>query len=716
MKNPCGELQDKIVDFVLGILSPQENDVLQEHMSTCSGCREYRQALEEEKNLIRQFVRTLDSAMKAREDRSLQSPGRSVSILRPTPLSVWSELVQNRTARLTAAAAVIIIAVLIGAKSLIGPGEKPTEPDWRAKLIVAEKKQIEQMYAAGDVAGLIGMLSAGQFASKVLAAQYLGEIGDARALPQLQKLYLSAQTHLPQGYAENPFAEPIERIKSRIKPESDKGRVQVDANDIGKAGDGTESIVAPAPVEPVLDLAVVHKQTRAPVAGAKLTINIDGKESQDVTDEQGRCRIQLGSQKHNWVLLNVSKEGFVPMRIAFRKDKEDIRIPQSYTLALEPGTSIGGMIQNEQGQPIEGVAVYLLVSTSDETGIERIWILDHMVKTDANGFWRCDIMPAKLDQVYFRLAHPDYIGDDAYGLDRQPPMERLRDMTSIMVMRKGLTVTGRVVDANGRPVEGAVVAQGSSRLGTHYPSTKTDAAGKFSFGQSGPGEMILTVQAEGCAPELKEIMAHEGMSPIEFYLGPGQTIRGRVVDSNDSPIEGVFVSVVTWRGRRSLLWRTNTDSRGYFQWNDAPTDEVQFGFQKTGYLYPGDIPLSSAVDEYVIVMCRPLRVSGQVLDADSKAPITNFRLIPGAKSDTRGSVAWQRGLAMEFTRSRYEYEFPFIADGYAIRVEAAGYQPGMSPVFDAGEQGSVFDFELKKGQPLINGTVHLSNGEPPTGG
>lgn len=42
-------------------------------------------------------------------------------------------------------------------------------------------------------------------------------------------------------------------------------------------------------------------------------------------------------------------------------------------------------------------------------------------------------------------------------------MSKLRDMTGIMVMKKGLEVNGIVMDVNGKAIANALVAQGSDR-------------------------------------------------------------------------------------------------------------------------------------------------------------------------------------------------------------------------------------------------------------
>ena len=141
--------------------------------------------------------------------------------------SVWQSIVRSRITKL-AAAAVIIVVVLIGVKLFV-PAQPPTPP--KISVLQVEKERIEAMAGTGDVDGLVTMLSEGQFASRVFAAKYLGEIGDERALPEMERLYLAAEEKLPEGYTENPFAEPIEKIKSRIEPEPGEGVTVPDANE-----------------------------------------------------------------------------------------------------------------------------------------------------------------------------------------------------------------------------------------------------------------------------------------------------------------------------------------------------------------------------------------------------------------------------------------------------------------------------------------------------
>ncbi len=467
--------------------------------------------------------------------------------------------------------------------------------------------------------------------------------------------------------------------------------------------------IRPAETEQVLELLVIHKETKRPIGGAAIKIFLNDKIKGGRTDEQGRCRIKPGKKEPYYFYTEVSKKGFVPMSIVFREYPARTDIPKSYTLALEPGTSIGGIIQDGNGRPIEGATVYLLVPRSG--GTERVEIQDHKEKTDANGRWRCNIMPSKLNDVWIRPAHPDYIDDEIYDSTPKPPMEKLRAMTGVMVMKKGLPVTGKVVDANGRPTKGAFVAQGSDRRCSDYPSTRTNEDGLFKFTSNRPGQMVLTVQAKGYAPAIKEITVHKGTLPVEFYLEAGHKIRGRIINTQGEPMRGAIVIADTWRGHRSIEWNNKTDTEGRFEWNDAPADEVLFDMMQQGYIYVRNYSMSASDKEYVITMQKILKVSGKVTDAETGKPIDEFKALPGIDWGGNQPIYWERSESTTFSEGKYEVIFDEPRQGHLVRIEAEGYVPGISLGFKDDEGGAVFDFKLTKGTGPA-GIVRFQDGRP----
>ncbi len=79
----------------------------------------------------------------------------------------------------------------------------------------------------------------------------------------------------------------------------------------------------------------------------------------------------------------------------------------------------------------------------------------------------------------------------------------------------------------------------------------------------------VTAQSPGRAPELADVVVAPGMKPVELRLGPGHLIRGRVINPEGKPLDGVTVQAMDWKRHSSLDWMTKTDARGRFTWDSA---------------------------------------------------------------------------------------------------------------------------------------------------
>jgi hypothetical protein len=231
--------------------------------------------------------------------------------------------------------------------------------------------------------------------------------------------------------------------------------------------------------------------------------------------------------------------------------------------------------------------------------------------------------------------------------------------------------------------------------------------------------MVLTVKAEGFAAALKQIIVHRDTPPVEFRLEPGGTIHGQIVDSENKPIEGALVTANRWRSYGSIDWQSKTGPDGYFEWNNAPEDEVLFNITKAGYMSICDLPVVCDSNECTIEMYRALRISGKVVDAESDKPIDKFKLIYMVDWGSTPPLCplcgepdcQARPSVYPFTFGRYELSFDHPADQYRFRIEADGYIPAISRVFTSDEGNVVFDFELQKGTGP-SGTVYLPDGRP----
>ena len=569
--------------------------------------------------------------------------------------------------------------------------------------LAAELKRIEEMFAASDIDGLVAILAEAKFeSSKVLTANYLAEIGDSRAIEPLEKL----SAEWTGNRQENPFADAAATIQDRIASEDGQPAPDAEAN---RPAEETEE---------VLDFFVVHEETDAPLQGVELNIHIqrDGPDEKykNATDKQGACRIKIGPRKTKYVSIEIRKENFVSMQARFRTTEGGgAGIPNEYTIALGPTVSIGGIVHNEQGLPIEAVTVKINRYSDGEYETE-VWISirDYAVKTDKNGKWSCNVMPKELGRFGIMLSHPEYVDDIHSRSWRRLNIEQLRAGTLQMLMKKGVVLAGYVSDQAGNPIKDASVLRGESRHADDKLKTKTDDQGKFEFGRVDYVTEILTVQAQGYAPELKTISIRQDMEPVEFILEPGYGIYGRVVDVNGNPINEAHVSVEEWRSYSTLEWRSNTDKDGRFVWDSAPPDEIKIYVRKNGYMDSRHSFLVASQDEYELVLGPQLKVSGTVVDANTGEPIEIFTATKGIQWQG-GSRHWQTGSSSvkDFTDGKYQWEFSSSYPGHLIRIDAEGYMPAVSRVFDSNEGIVHFDFKLAKGKGP-EGIVYLPDDKP----
>ena len=108
----------------------------------------------------------------------------------------------------------------------------------------------------------------------------------------------------------------------------------------------------------------------------------------------------------------------------------------------------------------------------------------------------------------------------------------------------------------------------SIRRGNGHPTVKSDAEGRFDFNDVALGEYVLTVEADGYAPQHRHVNVRPQSQSQDFGLNPGRLVRSKVMDETGRGIPGICVIL--------NRWHVHTDSDGYFHWSleDPPPQEV----------------------------------------------------------------------------------------------------------------------------------------------
>ena len=478
--------------------------------------------------------------------------------------------------------------------------------------------------------------------------------------------------------------------------------------------------------------ATVLDENDKPVAGVELYLNIWGGDidktfrEKIISDENGVVVFDMTpikGKKFEPCRLWASAPGYIPLFVNWDRLSTPYRpIPDEFTIKMEKALQYSGQVVNEQGEPIEGVDINVVgPSNSSEPNklLGAIWSLwlDN-VKTDADGRWKSNEISKGI--IRFGFKHPDYL-DTEYGQykgqDGMTP-EKLLEGSAVYIMKSGIPVSGTVTDQDGNPIAGATVRIGSNDM-INYSDNKaavTDEHGKYLIYWKA-GTCPIMVNAKDKAPELQMLTVTKNLEPVNFVLLPGKTIKVKVLDFENKPLEGIAFNPLRWRGTEryfddKLKGNEKTDADGMWTWNEAPTDSVQFfvygrglSSEQPNYVFePRDEP-------YTIRMVPLTKATGRVIDAKTKEPIPTFTINPGYRwSEIREKPVLQTSSSTGYRDGVFEYKIDRQNYGYYLRFTADGYIPYVTETFKPDENANI-TVELTPAEP-ISAMVVLPDGKP----
>lgn len=473
----------------------------------------------------------------------------------------------------------------------------------------------------------------------------------------------------------------------------------------------------------VFHLQVVTADTGRPVPNADVRVWVAMRDQWRKADENGRLDLvhSTGPSDRRFA-VDVWGDGRAMQRHSWG-DSPSQPIPDGAVIRLQPGESLGGVVQDENGQPIRGAVFYLWSHNYQRKDPHELFF-DLRAISGPDGRWRTGGAHATTGELLgFHVVHPDYLSsrDFTSKIHPIPKVADLRAGKAVTVMKKGVPIEGRVVDAVGRPVAGAVLLA-SDRL-EDLPSevdpfaVTTDDKGHFRTGQVQEGSWYLLARAGGHAPGVASVRITTAVPQVEIKLGRPRPLRGRVVDPSGKPVAGAFVNIDTWRGHRFLGVFLYSDADGRVRWDDAPDDDLTIDVVCQGYTRL-DRQRVRPTDEDVLWTLNPsLAIHGKVRDAETEKPVEKAEVEFGAIDPGTGDVSvWSRVGASELTvdDGYLNTNFPVEAESYKIRLTADGYEPFVSRPFRRGEK-VVLDYDIKLVPGRASGplaTVLRPDGKP----
>jgi hypothetical protein len=407
----------------------------------------------------------------------------------------------------------------------------------------------------------------------------------------------------------------------------------------------------------VLVQGVVRERgTGAPIPGVRPALNpARGGDASAVTDTEGRfAGFLLGDQPYAF-LYSTPRPYFIP---ADAPESGHLLPPEAteYTLPpieLDRGAAVRGAVVDEAGRPVAGA----LVRASWEPAGGLLQSLT--TQTDGRGEFRLEGVDPLTDlrlTASFRGA--------STGAPARARADAGRPVTLRISPANTVPLAGRVVDAAGRPIEGASV-----RIGSRTRTTKgqvwrrdparfddrddlgTDAEGRFRTPYGLPREVEYQAQVRiaGRLPGQTEwVQPRDGQEAIfpDAVLRRLRSASGRVVDRQGRPVGGV---TVLQAGDGPMRTCAVTDDQGRFRIDGLIEGRAFLFARKDGFRFHGQ-PIDTEADAVELVLTR----------AD-EPPAVALRTIPSAQTNEEEAALARRLLA------------PYAERAVAIRLMGAAF-------------------------------------------
>ncbi len=273
-----------------------------------------------------------------------------------------------------------------------------------------------------------------------------------------------------------------------------------------------------------------------------------------------------------------------------RRRKDPKPAPGPEPVPGEEGCALFGVVQLPDGEPAGGVLVYLTVPGA------VVRVDGPKTATDPSGQFLLTVLPGYYDVIAWQAGLvPAVVADVRAAAGRRLDLGNLK-------LLPGLTITGRVVDTEGRAIPDAAAGARSPDLRLpggglpgrvaigRFSSAATEPDGTFRLTGLLPGTLLVRADALGfkMMAEPKEVSA--GETGVVIELQRRLLLTGRILREADGrPIPGVTVKleIRTRQFTGSQFFKTVADGRFSFDLTqeDLEDQEVELTLRVSGAGY-----------------------------------------------------------------------------------------------------------------------------------
>jgi len=410
-----------------------------------------------------------------------------------------------------------------------------------------------------------------------------------------------------------------------------------------------ESSPIPLRLTPAVPLAgrILGVAGRRPLAGA-LVWSAGDPGTATRTDAAGAYRL-AGRVSGSPLNLRAAAAGHQPGRLeASLPSNPSESQRQAPDLLLIPAAvpTLAGRVVDAASRPVAGAEIHLVRPDPEDSLAAGE---SHLATTLPDGSFR--LAPLEAGGVYALTA--SRAGFAPATLIVAMPLPPSSRPPVRLVLARGRTVSGLVLDPRQRPIPGALVKLESPEpifevkpvLGPFRAAT--DAEGRFRIAGLPAGLFELRIEGPELAPlPAKTIAVPQGDGLLDlgtFTLASRSRIAGWIVDAGGRPVEGVDLwvvaseSTITTQAARQAGRAAVTDRDGRFELrNRAVGDQEKLRACRKGFLPAEFQAQGPAAGEPRIVLTPTTRIAGTVVSAEGD-PLPGARVLAYPSSGPAGS-------------------------------------------------------------------------------
>ncbi len=359
--------------------------------------------------------------------------------------------------------------------------------------------------------------------------------------------------------------------------------------------------------------------------------------------------------------------------------------PANYTLRLQPGVAIGGVVLGTNGAPLANAEVTIAYNNGDsgwddpELSVEQKGYVRSVSAgvTDATGRWTFASIPPDIAGFQIELFHPDHAPAE---IPVRPAIPSDRELWSLLGQQRltnrmdvGHSLAGVVVDPEGRPLPGVHVSNQE-----YLTNGVTGADGSFLLRPIRPELFKVSLWARGYT--FQSVRMTPDQPPQRIVMQKGGRIRARVESADGNPIARAHFHLSEAGLDPEVNWSWSSDAHGRVEWDSAPpSGGFRFHVSAPGFQTKHEVRLVVSEEESVIVMDASPMAEILVTDAETGLRIPAFKVIPGRRKGQDSELnliphQFDVSLSRVGQNGELRMELEELLDPL-FQIEADGYLP-----------------------------------------